>query len=117
MKSWGVSIGKDSTHLHLEEIPWYSLIIDEYLQPLCCLVLLRWGKKEYTFHDVPLPRWPTWIDEDGNRTHLKEQFGDLGCIMHLYLIDPIWQWSWKQHIRDFSVPVPWETLKPHMEKS
>ena len=107
MKTWSITIGPDGTHLYCEEMPWYSWFIDEYIQPICCMVLLRWKDKEYNFHNIPLPKWIPWKCSGGEQSNLGDEFGDVGCLMCCWIIDPIWMWSFKQHTRGFFVAAPW----------
>jgi hypothetical protein len=83
----------------------------------CCTPLIIWKGKEYNLHDIPLPKWITWTDEEFGETNLQEYLGDVGNIFHQYIIWPIQQWCWKQRTSDWMVPVPWVLLKPHQPKS
>lgn len=117
MKTWCVTVGNDGTHLMCEEMPWYALLIDEHINDICYMVLLHWKDKKIDLHDIQLPKWIPWIDEDHVVTNLQDYYGDLGCFLDVLVLNPVWQWSWKKRIRSFSVPVPWELLKPHVDTS
>lgn len=113
MKDWSVSLGQSGTNLCCCEGPWWSFFLNWIVEARCCTTLFKWKGKKYNFHDIPLPTWITWKDEDFGETNLDEYLGDFGNVIHQYIIWPIQQWCWSKRRSDWMVPVPWTLLKPH----
>jgi hypothetical protein len=112
MKDWGVGVGKDSTSLCCSEGPWWTYFIDWLVEARCCTTLFKWKGVKYSLHDIDLPKWPTWNSEYG-QMNPYDYIGDVGSVIHSYVIWPIQEWCWKHRKSDWMVDVPWEQLKPH----
>src|SRR5271157_3406479 len=92
MKEWSISVGQGGPNIDCDEMPLWVYLLEKLTPDLCCTVLLRWKDKEYTFHDIPLPKWPTWYDKYLEcQENPQEYWGDLGSIIDYTFIEPIRQ--------------------------
>ena len=123
MKTWCISVGGFGGHcpgqimdtfVHLSEMPWYVWLIDKVFGAICCTPIF-WWKRTITLHDIPLPSWPSWKDEDFGPTNPANYYGDIGCAIHTSIVMPITGWCWHR-TRDWSVPVQWDQIKDKLNQ-
>jgi len=100
MKSWtyGINTYYRTAHYELERGPWWAFFLRWLSDRLCDLIPA-----------LPFPPIPMH-DEDGNRTTLKEQWGDLFQWVHTALHVPIFEWA-DNRIQRIWVEVPYEEIK------
>jgi len=100
MKTWtyGINTHSRTAHYWLEHGPWWAFFIRWLTDHLCDLTPA-----------VPFPSFPT-RDEDGKRTTLKEEWGDLAQWVHVALHMPLLTWA-ENHIQCLWISVPYEELK------
>jgi hypothetical protein len=90
--------------LYLREEPWW-------------LALYGWGIDKLGYgcrllHWIKLPRFIKFTDEDGERISLRDYYGDLGNIYHIYVFNPLFHWHELHHkSKTWDVEVGYDKVK------
>jgi hypothetical protein len=95
IRSWYGAMGSDGASLHVETKPWWCYVLD-YIADRGCRPL----------HWIKFPPIP-FTDEDGERTNLRQYYGDLGCLWDIYVLNAAWKLTWK-FTKEFYVPLTTE---------
>lgn len=104
MRRWSVGINNYyfTSHIYLDEAPWYVFAIEYIIQTICSYI-----------PRIPLPKIK--IIRDGEETTLKEWYGSTSDLFHIFICSPIYQWCFKKtEIKNFQFP--YEVLKDSFPK-
>jgi len=99
---------------------WYtaSVILDDVPAPLYYLARITEFICDH-IPSIPLPQIPIklkdkdtydWTDNNDGRTNLKEWYGDIQQLFHLYVCTPVHHLVWK-HTKSISIDLPYDFLK------
>ena len=105
MRRWSVGINNYyfTSHIYLDEAPWYVFVVEYIIQTICSYI-----------PRIPLPNIK--IIRDGEETTLKEWYGSTSDLFHIFICSPICEWCFKKtEIKDFQFP--YEVLKKSFPKS
>lgn len=94
MKRWFIAHNDYyfTASIHLEEAPWYIFALDNSI-PYICDYIPR----------IPLPKIK--IIKDGEKTNLKDYYGTIQDLFHVYICEHISNWCWnKTKIKSFNFP-------------
>lgn len=93
LQRWYASHGTSGAQIHLEVIPWWCSVLQFVADRGC-----------WPLHFIEFPDWPEWHDEDFGATTPKQCYGDLGCLWDWYVIQWVYQLTWK-FTKDFWIPL------------
>jgi len=86
-----------TSSIYLEEAPWYIFVIETGIQNICSWI-----------PNIPLPKFK--IIRDGEKTDLKEYYGSIHDLFHIFICDPLFQWSYKK-IKIIPIELPYLFLR------
>ena len=81
----------------LEKAPWYIFTIEFCIQWIC-----------YFIPQIPLPRVKIKINNE--ETNLKDYYGTVADLFHIYICSPITQWCFRK-IKSDSIYFPYKELE------
>lgn len=109
MKTWTYAANsyyKTASYV-LEEAPWHSFFLEWFIQSIC-----------YIFSKFPIPfgsKIKIRDEEDGEVFTLKEYYGNMGGLFHMYVCDLITQFCYKKRKMKF-IDTDYEQLKKERYK-